>query len=76
MKIKITKKMFKFVHVFKISSKNKTFINKKFDALHEQKKIKMNHEINVICFFNFCDMTHDAFSKKKITAKKSNDNRH
>ena len=40
MKVKITDEMSKSTRVFWISSENKTFINKKFDVLHEQSKLK------------------------------------
>ena len=40
MKIKTTDEMSKLIRVFRISSKNKTFINKKFDVLHVQNKLK------------------------------------
>ena len=40
MKIKISDYFSKFAKVFRISSKNKTFIDKKFDALHVQNKMK------------------------------------
>ena len=40
MKIKINDDFSKFAKVFRISSKNKIFINKKFDVLHAQNKIK------------------------------------
>lgn len=39
-KIKITEKTFKSFRIFKISSENKIFIDKKFNALHKQKKLK------------------------------------
>ena len=40
MKIKITDKMSKSTRVFRISSEDKVFIDKKFDVLHEQSKLK------------------------------------
>ena len=40
MKIRTTDEVFKLTRVFRISSENKTFINKKFDALHAQNKLK------------------------------------
>lgn len=40
MKMKIIKKIFKFFRVFRVLSKDRIFIDKKFDALHQQKKLK------------------------------------
>ena len=40
MRVKITNEMLKPFRVFRISSENRTFINKKFDVLHQQNKIK------------------------------------
>ena len=40
MKIKTIDEMSKSIRVFRISSENKIFIDKKFDVLHEQNKLK------------------------------------
>ena len=52
MKIKITDEMLKSTRVFQISLKNKTFINKKFDVLHVQNKLKWA-KINLYVFSIF-----------------------
>ena len=52
MKIRITDEVSKSIRVFQISSENKTFINKKFDVLHEQDKLKWT-KINSYVFSIF-----------------------
>ena len=52
MKIRITDEMSKSIRMFRISSENKTFINKKFDVLHEQNKLKWT-KINSYVFSIF-----------------------
>ena len=51
-KIKTTDEVSKSTRVFKISSKNKTFIDKKFDVLHVQNKLKWT-KINSYAFSIF-----------------------
>lgn len=53
MRVKITKKILKLFCVFRVSSKNKVFINKKFNVLHEQRKLEWATKLTPYAFSVF-----------------------
>ena len=68
-KSKQQKKILKFSRIFKISSKNLVFINKKLDALHEQKKLKWTMRFISYVFSMFVIWFKIQTQEKKIKRK-------
>ena len=70
MKIKINENFSKFAKVFRISSKNKTFIDKKFDVLHIQNKIKWSTKLTSYVFSVFV-VWHTMHLQNKASLRKN-----
>ena len=69
MKMKITDEISKSFRVFKILSKNKIFINKKFDALHKQSRLKKTTKSTFYAFLVFVIWHTVHLSEKKPQRK-------